>query len=210
MSIEYDKVLFEIARDILKGHKNIELIREDFLKLDLRKVLKKHKNYKVIANLPYYITAPIITKLIETKPVFSLAVLTVQREVGERMVASPGSKEYGTLSIYVQYYLDVEINSYISKSGFLPHPAVSSSILVMKPRTKPPVEVKNEKVLFHLVHAAFEHRRKTLRNAILLSHKFKISKEELENALSAAGIDGERRGETLSVEEFAKLANILS
>jgi 16S rRNA (adenine1518-N6/adenine1519-N6)-dimethyltransferase len=213
ISIEYDKILYEIAKDNLKGHNNVELIRDDFLKIDLRKLIKEQKefkNYKVIANLPYYITAPIITKLIEAKPAFSLAVLTVQREVGERMVAGPGSKKFGSLSLFIQYHSDVEINSDINKSGFLPHPAVSSSIIVMRPKIKPPVEVKNEKLLFDAIHAAFEHRRKTLRNAILLSHKFDISKEKLDEALHEAGIDGNRRGETLAIEEFATLADTLA
>jgi len=210
ISIEYDKILFEITKDILRNHKNIDLIRDDFLRLDLKAVLRKEKNYKVIANLPYYITAPIITKLLETKPMFSLAVLTVQKEVAERIVAGPGGKDYGPLSIYAQYHLEASIDSLIPKSAFFPHPAVSSAILILKPRKTPPAKVANEDVFFKLFHAAFEHRRKTLRNAILLSHKFVISKEKLDKALSQSGIDGERRGETLSIEEFAKLANELS
>ena len=213
ISIEYDKILIEIAKDILKEYKNIELVRDDFLKFDIKKALKKYpkfKSYKVIANLPYYITAPIISKLIETKPCFSLATLTVQREVGDRMIAEPGSKSYGSFSIYVQYYFEVKIASYIPKSAFIPHPAVSSAIIILKPRKIPPVKVKNEKTFFDIVHAAFEHRRKTLRNAILISGKFKFPRDKLDKALSKAGIDGERRGETLNMEEFAKISNFLS
>ena len=212
ISVEYDKILFEIAGDILKGHANLELVREDFLKLDLQKILKKNKSfkaYKVVGNLPYYITAPIITKLIETHPKFSLAVFTVQREVGERLIASAGSKDYGTLSIYVQYHCDISISSHIPRSAFYPHPKVSSSVIVMKPRTKPAVEVKDEELFFKLVHAAFGHRRKTLRNSLLLSEKLNRSKEEIDAALERSGINGERRGETLSLEEYAKLSNSL-
>jgi 16S rRNA (adenine1518-N6/adenine1519-N6)-dimethyltransferase len=213
VSIEYDKILFEIAKENLQGHKNIELIRDDFLKLDLEKLLKKEKGlkpYKVIANLPYYITAPIMTKLIETVPIFSLAVLTVQKEVGERITAVPGTREYGTLSIYVQNYIDVTIDSHIPRSAFYPHPTVSSSILVLKPRSEPLARVKNEKLFFRVVHAAFEHRRKTLRNSIIISRRSNISKERLDCALELSGMDGGRRGETLSIGEFAMLANALA
>ena len=207
ISIEYDKILYEIGREILKECGNVELIRDDFLKLALVKLLKGYKTYKVVANVPYYITAPIITKLIETKPGFSIAVLTVQREVGERLTAAPGSKEYGTLSIYVQYFNDVSIVSFIPRSAFLPHPAVSSAIVKMTPRKEPPVKVDNEELFFKVVHAAFEYRRKTLRNSLVMSTNLGISKDTIDSALKSSGIDGERRGETLSLEEFARLAN---
>jgi len=212
ISIEYDKILIEIGRNLLKEYKNVELIREDFLKLDLNRALKKYKKfngYKVVANLPYYITAPIITKLIENRQDISLCVLTVQREVAERMVAKEGSKTFGSFSIYVQYYFEVEVVSFIPKSAFIPHPAVSSAIVILKPRKALAVKVKNEKMFFDIVHASFEHRRKTLRNAILVSGKFKFDEEKLDQALKVSGIDGARRGETLSIEEFAKLANAL-
>jgi len=207
ISVEYDKVLFRIAAEELRGCGNVELVRDDFLRLDLKKL--KLKNYKAVANLPYYITAPIITRLIEAKPRFELAVVTVQREVGERIAASPGGKEYGTLSVYVQHSIDVKISCHIPKSAFFPHPAVSSSVLVLAPRKTQAVRVKSEKTFHSLFHAAFEHRRKTLRNSILVSHKLNISKERLDRALKRCGIDGERRGETLSIDEFARLSNAL-
>lgn len=213
ISVEYDKVLIEIAREELKEHTNIELIREDFLKLNIPKTLKKYpkfKSYKIVANLPYYITAPIISKIIETKPGCSLAVLTVQAEVAERMIAGAGTEEYGSFSIYVQYHFEPQIVSFIPKSAFIPHPAVKSAIIALKPRETPPVKVKNEKMFFDIFHSAFEHRRKTLRNAILISHKLNITKEQLDKALKDAGIDGGRRGETLSIEEFACLSDFLT
>lgn len=210
ISVEYDKVLFEIAKDVLDGVNNIDLVREDFLKLDLKKLLEKPSSYKIVGNLPYYITAPIITKLIEAKPVFSKGVITVQKEVAERLTAKPGTREYGTLSIFVQYHLIVSIVSFIAKSSFLPHPQVTSAIVVMEPREKPLVKVENEELFFRIIHASFEHRRKTLRNSILMSKKFDITKEKLDRALSAAGINGERRGETLSPEEFAGLSDALA
>ncbi len=213
ISVEYDKILIEIARDLLKGYKNVELIREDFLKLDLKKITKKYpefKSYKIVANLPYYITAPIVTKIIETKPGCSLAVLTVQAEVADRMIAKAGPKEYGSFSIYVQYHFDPHIVSFIPKSAFIPHPAVKSAIVMLRPRNAPPVKVKNERMFFDIVHAAFEHRRKTLRNAILISKKFKLSSEKLDLALEKAGIDGGRRGETLSLKEFSLIADSLN
>jgi 16S rRNA (adenine1518-N6/adenine1519-N6)-dimethyltransferase len=209
ISVEYDKLLFEIAKEVLVKVDNLTLIRDDFLKIDLKKTLGKDRTYKIVSNLPYYITTPIITKLIEAEPKPSLAVLTVQKEVGERLVADAGSKAYGSLSIYAQYYFEVKVASHIPESAFYPHPAVSSSIVVLRPRKTPPADVKDEKLFFNIVRAAFEHRRKTLRNAILISHKFDISKEALDAALLKAGIDGGRRGETLGIKEFADLSKAL-
>ena len=210
ISIEYDKLLFEMDKDILKDLTNIELIRDDFLMLGMDKLLEGVKDYKVVGNLPYYITAPIITKLIETRPMFSRAVITVQKEVAERLTAKPGTREYGTLSIFAQYHLMVSVVSFIAKTSFLPRPHVSSAVVLLEPRLLPRVKVKDEGLFFKLIHASFEHRRKTLRNSILMSKKFDITKEKLEQALSKAGIDGERRGETLSIEEFAKISSLLS
>lgn len=210
ISVEYDKVLFEIAKGLLKDLKNVELVREDFLKVDIGKLLKRCKAYKIAGNLPYYITSPIIEKLVNARPKFSLAVLTMQKEVAERIVARPGTKDYGSLSIFTQYHFEAEIKSLIPKSAFLPHPTVSSAIVVLKPRENPSVAVLNEKLFFDLVHAAFEHRRKTVRNAILISHKIKISEEALDRAFLKIELDGVRRGETLSMDEFAKLSNCLS
>lgn len=209
ISVEYDKILFEIDKELLKDLGNVELIRDDFLMIDLSALAKKLKSYKVIGNLPYYITAPIMTKLIEARPRFTVAVLTTQKEVAERLTAKPGSKQYGTLSIFVQYGLLVEIDSLIPNSAFYPHPAVSSAVVVLKPRVKPIVEVNSEELFFNVVHAAFAYRRKTLRNSILLSKKIDIDKDGLDRVLNSIGMDGDRRGETLSMDEFAKLSNAL-
>lgn len=209
-SVEYDKLLFEIVKEVLKEQKNIELIREDFLRLDVKKLLKKCGHYKIAGNLPYYITSPIIEKLVEVRPRFELAALTMQKEVADRIAARAGTKEYGSLSIYVQYHFAVEIKSLIPNSAFFPHPSISSALITLTPRENPPVSVLNEQIFFDIVHAAFGHRRKILRNAILLSRKLSATEEDLDRAFLKAEISGVRRGETLSLDEFAKLANALS
>jgi len=200
ITVEIDQKLLEVARDFLKDYKNIEFIREDILEVDL----SPYPQAKIVANLPYYITTPIIEKLIEAKP--KLIVLTVQREVAERIVSKPASKDYGSFSIFVQYHTIPEIISFVPKSAFLPRPEVSSAILKLTPRKGPAVEVKDEKLFFEIVRAAFQQRRKTLKKA--LSSKFGLSK--VESALSQAQIDPKRRGETLSLAEFASICNALS
>ena len=201
VSIEYDKILFQIANEYLKSVRNIELIRDDILRLNFSGILKRYqnfKNFKIVANLPYYISTPIIAKLIELRPKPDLIVLTVQREVAERIVAKPGTKDYGSFTIFVQYYTEPKIHSYAPKSAFYPQPLVGSAIIVLKPRTIPQVKVGDEKLFFDIVHAAFQQRRKMLRVAL---KKFKGISE----ILSKLGIDEKRRGETLSIKEFARI-----
>lgn len=210
ISNEYDKKLLPAANEYLKENKNLEIVMGDFLKLDLDDLFskyRKYKNKKVVANLPYYITSPIIAKLLENKSYFSSMVLTIQREVAHRIVSGPGTKEYGSFTIFVNYHCKPTIVSYIPKTSFLPQPEVGSAILRLEVLKKPPVEVKNEKLFFDIVHAAFMQRRKILKNAIENAHIKELDNLDISNALDAAGIDARRRGETLSIEEFAKLAN---
>jgi len=200
VTVEIDKRLIPAAREYLKDQRNIDLIESDFMDLDIKKLLnkyKKYKNRKVVANLPYYITSPIISKLIDSK-LFDTMILTIQKEVAERIIAKPGTKDYSSFSIYVNFHAKPEVVSYIPRSSFIPQPVVGSAILKLHILDKPSVKVKSKMLFFKLVHAAFQQRRKMLKNAI-------------ENAglkwPEIPEIDGKRRGETLSINEFAKLAN---
>ena len=195
IAVEIDKELSKISQQVLTPYKNINFIPEDILIIDLDN-LTEGKNYKIIGNLPYYITAPIIENILVAKNKPEIAVLMVQKEVAERIVAVPGSKKYGSFSIFVQFYAEAALHSFVSKSSFQPWPKVSSAIIVLKPYKTSKYEVKDEKLFFDIVHAAFQQRRKKLRNSLaeLLSDK-------------AAGIDLNRRPESLAIDEFAALAN---
>lgn len=201
VTVEIDKKLIPAAKEYLKEFDNIEIINEDILKLDIAKALKKHPRFrsvKVIANLPYCITTPVISMLLEGKAKFDLMVMTMQKEVAERIVSPPDCKEYGAFSIFVNYYAKPEIVFYIPNTSFIPMPEVGSAVLKLEVLDKPSVKVKDEKLFFKVVRAAFNQRRKMLKNALEAAHiKWPAGTD----------IDGKRRGETLSIEEFAKLAN---
>lgn len=199
ISCEIDKRIFEVAKEYLYGIDNIDLRNEDFLKADLIGINKA----KIVANVPYYITTPIIEKIFDNKELFSTVILTVQREFAERMAAKPGTKQYGSFTVFVNYYTEPKILFNIPKSAFLPQPDVGSAVISMDIRERPKVAVKDEKTFFEIVRAAFGQRRKTLRNALCA----KFDPEIIDNALSTSGIDGKRRGETLTIEEFRKLAD---
>jgi 16S rRNA (adenine1518-N6/adenine1519-N6)-dimethyltransferase len=194
IAIEIDSELLRISKEVLKTFDNISFVPNDILKTDLKELIMGRR-YKIIGNLPYYITAPIVEKILVTDEKPELAVLMVQKEVAERMAASPGSKKYGSFSIFVQYYAEVAINSFVSKSSFYPWPEVGSAVIVLKPYKTPKYKVKDEKRFFDIVHAAFQQRRKKIRNPLK------------EYNLEDAGIDLNRRAETLSIEEFAQLSN---
>jgi len=202
ISFEIDKRIYEVAKEYLCGMDNIDLKNEDFLKADLNDV----PSAKIVANVPYYITTPIIERIFENKKLFSTIVLTVQREFAERMAAKPGTKQYGSFTIFVNYHSSPKIAFNIPKSAFLPQPDVGSAVISLDIREKPKVSVKDEKIFFEVVRAAFGQRRKTLRNALLSKFDAGI----IDNALLKSGIDGIRRGETLTIEEFASLANKVS
>jgi len=193
IAIELDQELLGISREVLKERKNISFVHQDILKADLA-ALAHGRKYKVVGNLPYYITAPIVEKLVtaEVKP--ERAVIMVQKEVAERMVAAPGTKKYGSFSVFCQFYAAVKLESLVSKSSFLPWPTVSSALVSLIPTPYPLFPGLNEERFFKIVHAAFQQRRK------------KLSTSLAEFDLTDAGIDLNRRPETLSLEEFAKLA----
>lgn len=193
IAVEVDKELSRISRDVLSSCQNVSYVAEDILKTDLHKLALGRK-YKVIGNLPYYITAPIIEKIIEAEDKPELAVIMVQKEVAERMAASPGTKKIGSFSVFVQFHAKVKIDSFVSKSSFHPWPEVGSAIVVLKPHKTPVYNVRDEKLFFDIVHSAFQQRRKKLRNS--------LADFKLENVT----IDLNRRPESLSIEEFAKLA----
>lgn len=197
IAVEIDKELLRISQEILTPFKNISFVANDILKTDLDHLTLGRK-YKIIGNLPYYITAPIIEKIFKTKDKPEISVLMVQKEVAERMIAKPGSKKFGSFSIFVQFYAEVEIVTNVSKSSFLPWPQVGSAVVALKPYKTPKYEVKDEKLFFDIMHAAFQQRRKQLRNSL---SKFN---------LGGAKIDLSRRPETLSIEDFALLANYAS
>jgi 16S rRNA (adenine1518-N6/adenine1519-N6)-dimethyltransferase len=193
VAVEIDKELSKISQEVLRSFQNISFVPKDVLKIELEDLALGRK-YKVVGNLPYYITAPIVEKILEAKEKPELAVIMVQKEVAERMAADPGSKKYGSFSIFVQYHAEVELSSFVSKSSFHPWPEVGSAIVVLKPYKTPKYAVKNEKLFFDIIHAAFQQRRKMLRNSLAA---FKLEE---------AGIDLNRRPEMLTIDEFARLA----
>jgi 16S rRNA (adenine1518-N6/adenine1519-N6)-dimethyltransferase len=200
LAIEIDSDLYEHLKMKLVGYSNLKLIHMDILKYSF----EMNEQFKVVANIPYYITTPIIFHLIQSRAQISSMVLTIQKEVAERIVAAPGCKDYGVLSLAVQYYADASIQFTIPREAFRPAPKVDSAVIRMTMLEKPPVAVRDEKTLFRVIKAAFSMRRKTLANALrsLVPDSRKL--------LIRAEIDPSRRAETLSVREFAKIADLLS
>lgn len=214
IAVEIDKKLIPILEnDTLAQYDNVTIINEDVMKLDLPKLVNEENEgrpIKVVANLPYYITTPIIMGLLEAHlPIKSLTVM-VQKEVAERMQATPGTEDYGALSLAVQYYCTPYIAANVPPNCFMPRPNVGSAVIRLTLHDTPPIEVKDEKLLFALIRASFNQRRKTLVNGINNSPELSISKEEVSSALEALGLSPSVRGETLSLEQFASLANIFS
>ena len=211
VAVEKDRQLIPILEDLTKDFKNICILDADVLKLDMEELREEHfgGSFKVVANLPYYITSPIIMKIIENRHLIPLAVLMVQKEVAQRLVASPGSKDYGILTIAVNMYAEVKLVCNVGKSSFLPPPKVESAVVKILLRQKPRVEV-DEELFFKVVEAAFGERRKTLKNS--LSRRLDIpgiDPEVIAKALEVTGIDPMRRGETLSIEEYVQLLEAL-
>lgn len=206
IAVELDRSLLPILEETLAGFSNVEVINGDILKLDLRELFDRYpdKKWKVVANLPYYITTPVIMRFLEEKLPLDSLVVMVQKEVAERMIAKPGGKDFGMLSVGVQYHTEPSIITMVPPTVFIPPPEVGSAVVKLTVRQKPPVEVPEEEGFFRVVKAAFGQRRKTLRNALLGG--LGISKEDVEIILTKANIQGSRRGETLSLEEFAELS----
>lgn len=208
--IELDRNLVEIMKTTVQAeHRNVEVIHGDAARVDLHKLLTERlppgQKAKVAANLPYYITTPLVMRLLEEDLPLDQIVVMVQKEVADRMIAPPGSKEYGALSVAVQYYTEPRILTRVNRGAFLPPPEVDSAVVGMRVRETPPVQAPRAG-FFRVVRAAFGQRRKTLSNALT---GLGLDKAVVQEALNLAGIEANRRGETLSLEEFAALARIL-
>ncbi|NQT95995.1 MAG: 16S rRNA (adenine(1518)-N(6)/adenine(1519)-N(6))-dimethyltransferase RsmA [Candidatus Omnitrophica bacterium] len=211
VGVEKDRGLNSLLKQQLSESENLELIQGDILKFDLKPLYKKYrKKIKVIGNLPYYITSPIIFHLIDQKECIDSIFITLQKEVAERIVAAPGGKDYGVLSLSVQYHCKPKILFSIPKSAFFPMPKVGSAFLELKIRKEPAVKVKDEALLFNIVKSGFSQRRKTLINALSARSSLKISKEKLKEVFDKAGLDPNIRGEALNLEDFARLTQFLT
>ncbi|MCT4542725.1 MAG: 16S rRNA (adenine(1518)-N(6)/adenine(1519)-N(6))-dimethyltransferase RsmA [Vallitalea sp.] len=212
IAIEIDNKLIPILKDTLKDYDNITFINQDILKVDLVKLVKeknRNKPIKVVANLPYYITTPIIMGLFENNiPLDSITVM-VQKEVADRMRAKPGTKEYGALSLAVQYYSDPYIVANVPPNCFMPRPKIGSAVIKLTKYKKPSVDVCDNKLLFKVIRASFNQRRKTLINGLYNNLNKEYDKEQLKQALISTGLDLNVRGEALSLKEFADLTNEL-
>ena len=208
-AVEIDEKLLPILADTLSTYENVEVIHNDILKCDLNRLLGEGNRCKIVANLPYYITTPIIMGLLEGQvPAESITVM-VQKEVAERMDAGPGSKIYGALSLAVQYYADTYLAANVPPNCFMPRPAVGSAVIRLTARKEPPVSVKDDRHMFRLIRASFNERRKTLVNGLRNDPELGITKEAVEAALTEMGLPTTVRGETLSLVQFAELSDRL-
>lgn len=213
VAIEIDKELIPILSETMSGYDNVKIINADVMKTDLDKLIRDEfsgMSVKVVANLPYYITTPIVMSLLENHlPVESITIM-VQKEVAQRMQAGPGTKDYGALSLAVQYYADTYIAANVPPNCFMPRPKVGSGVIRLTVRKEAEVEVADEKLMFSLIRAAFNQRRKTLVNAVTNFPGLDYTKEDIEKALAGLGISEKIRGEALSLQQFADLSNILT
>ena len=209
-AVEIDRELIPALTETLAAYGNVEILNADILKLDLTAFAEEKnggKPMKIVANLPYYITTPIVMKLLETGVPFESVTVMVQREVAERMKAGPGTKDYGALSLAVRYYTEPEIVLNVPPDCFLPRPKVGSAVIRLTRHEKPPVEVKDEELLFRVIRAAFNQRRKTLVNALANAPGFSLKKEEIADCIEACGFSPTIRGEALTLSEFAELTD---
>ena len=212
VAVEIDCALIPILADTLDGYDNVTVINEDVLKVDISKLAEEQNGgrpIKVVANLPYYITTPIIMGLFEKNvPIKSITVM-VQKEVADRMQVGPGTKDYGALSLAVQYYAKPYIVANVPPNCFMPRPKVGSAVIRLERYEEPPVQVKDEKLMFRIIRASFNQRRKTLANGLKNSPELDFTKEEIEEAIETLGKGASVRGEALTLEEFARLSDAL-
>lgn len=211
VAVEIDKNLIPILNDTLSAYDNVTVLNEDILKVDIPKIAEERnqgKPIKVVANLPYYITTPIIMGLFESHVPLDSITIMVQKEVADRMQVGPGTKDYGALSLAVQYYAKPEIVANVPPGCFMPRPKVGSAVIKLSRYEKPPVSVKDESFLFALIRASFNQRRKTLVNG-LANGSLNITKEQITEALCSMNLSPTIRGEALTLEQFAELSNIL-
>ncbi|BAH08376.1 16S rRNA (adenine(1518)-N(6)/adenine(1519)-N(6))-dimethyltransferase RsmA [Clostridium kluyveri] len=205
-AIELDSDLIAILKEELKHYPNFELIHKDVLKTNFNEIIKDESSIKIVANLPYYITTPIISKILNNKYNFKTLTIMIQKEVGERMISEPNCKRYGALSLLVQYYCDVEVLRKVSPYAFIPSPKVESIVIKLTKLNNPRVKIKSEDLFFRIIRCSFNMRRKTLWNAL---KALKLSREYIEKAFDKSRIDPKRRGETLSIEEFGLLSDCI-
>lgn len=212
IAVEIDSALIPILQETLSEYTNVTIVHEDILKVDIAKLAEEKnagKPIKVVANLPYYITTPIIMGLFESHVPLDTITIMVQKEVAERMQVGPGTKDYGALSLAVQYYAKPEIVAHVPPNCFMPRPSVGSAVIRLTRHTKPIVEVDDEKMMFRLIRASFNQRRKTLVNALNNAGELPFDKECILSALNEMGLKENIRGETLTLEQFATLSNLL-
>lgn len=213
VAVEIDRNLLPVLADTLSAYENVTVINADILKLDLNRIVEEHNGgrpIKVVANLPYYITTPIIMALFEKKVPLHSVTIMVQKEVADRMRVGPGTKDYGALSLAVQYYAKPEIVTKVPAGCFMPKPNVDSAVIRLTRYEKPPVEVEDEAWLFAVIRASFNQRRKTLANGLANAGYPGISRRQVEEVLAAMGLAATVRGETLTLEQFAELSNRLA
>lgn len=212
VAVEIDKSLIPILGDTLSSYNNVTVINEDILKVDIERLVQEKnqgKPIKVVANLPYYITTPIIMGLFESHVPLKSITIMVQKEVADRMQVGPGTKDYGALSLAVQYYARPEVIAYVSPACFIPKPNVGSAVIRLDRYEKPPVETEDEAFLFAVIKAAFNQRRKTLANGLANARELGITRQQAEEALLQMELSPSIRGEALTLREFADLSNIL-
>ncbi|MBQ8598340.1 MAG: 16S rRNA (adenine(1518)-N(6)/adenine(1519)-N(6))-dimethyltransferase RsmA [Lachnospiraceae bacterium] len=212
IAVEIDKSLIPILADTLSAYDNVTVINEDILKVDIRKLVEEKNQgrpIKVVANLPYYITTPIIMGLFESHVPLKSITIMIQKEVADRMQVGPGTKDYGALSLAVQYYSNPEVVAYVSPECFIPKPNVGSAVIRLDRYENPPVEVADEEFMFKVIRAAFNQRRKTLANGLGNAPDVPITRAQAAQALEELGFGASVRGEALTLEEFARLSNYL-
>ena len=209
-AVEIDANLIPILQETLQEYDNVEIRNEDILKTDISRLAEEKNSgrpIKVVANLPYYITTPILMRILESRLPFASITVMVQKEVADRMVVGPGTKDYGALSLAVQYYSRPEIIVQVPPSCFMPQPKVGSTVVRLTRHEKPPVQVNDEALMFRVIRASFNQRRKTLANGLHNFSQFSLEKEEIESCIQSLGLPVNVRGETLTLEQFAELSN---
>ena len=212
VAVEIDKALIPILEETLSAYQNVTVINADVLKLDIKQIAEEKnggKPIKVVANLPYYITTPIIMSLFESGVPLDSITIMVQKEVAERMQVGPGTKDYGALSLAVQYYAKPEIVANVPPNCFIPRPTVGSAVIRLTRHQVPPVDVKDEHHMFALIRASFNQRRKTLANGLSNAQELHLTRERVTQATDKMGLSPTVRGETLTLEQFAELSNLL-
>ena len=212
VAVEIDKTLLPVLADTLSEYDNVTVINEDVLKVDIDRIIEEYNEgrpIKVVANLPYYIITPIIMKLFESGALIESITVMVQKEVADRMAAGPGNKDYGSLSLAVGFYAEANTVIDVPPSSFIPQPNVGSAVVKLTKYPEPKVNVKDDKYLFEIIRTSFNQRRKTLSNSLSNNASLGVSRDKVSAALVKMGIDERARGETLTLEQFAELSDIL-